>query len=301
MAGFRTVVIQSPCKLSFKDGFLILRGDEVKTVHLSEVHTLILDCTMTTLTGYLLCELMAAKVNVLLCDERRNPCGQLLPCYGSHDTSARMMAQAQWSDERKALLWQRIIRQKIINQARVMAQVSEAAARQIEDFAEDVTPGDATNREGHAAKVYFNRVYGDDFCRDLKCDRNAALNYGYSLLLSCFNKEIAARGYATQLGIHHRNSYNCFNLASDLMEPFRFLVDEIVLRQGDVPFTKEYKYQLLGLLNQGIRYHQQQTYLTTAINRFVRNATEYLDGRTEWTEEMMLHYEDASHESDCPV
>lgn len=301
MAGFRTVVIQSPCKLSYKDGFLVIRGDEVKLVHLSELHTLVLDCTMATLTGYLLCELMAAKVNVLLCDERRNPCGQLLPCYGSHDTSARMMAQAQWTDERKALLWQQIIRQKIRNQAGVMAQVSQTAARQIADFAEEVTPGDATNREGHAAKVYFNRVYGDDFTRDLQCDRNAALNYGYSLLLSCFNKEIAARGYATQLGIHHRNSFNCFNLASDLMEPFRCLVDEIVLRQGDVPFSKEYRHQLLGVLGQSVLYRQQETHVSTAISCFVRFATDYLDGREEWTEGMMFRYEDACHASDCPV
>lgn len=297
MAGFRTVVIQSPCKLTYKDGFLIIRGDEVRTVHISELHTLILDTTMVTLTGYLICELMHEKVNVIFCDEKRNPCGQVLPYAGSHDTAARMMSQANWSDARKAALWQQIIQQKILNQAGVMQEVSVEAARQIAAFAETVTPGDATNREGHAAKVYFNRIFGKDFSRDLKSDRNAALNYGYSLLLSCFNKEVTARGYATQLGIHHRNAYNSFNLSCDLMEPFRFLVDEVVLHQGERTFDKEYKYELLDILNTEICYQQQKMYVSTAIARFVRNTTDYLDGQTEWTEGMMMHYEDASHES----
>lgn len=297
MAGFRTVVIQSPCKLTYKDGFLIIRGDEVRTVHISELHTLILDTTMVTLTGYLICELMHEKVNILFCDEKRNPCGHILPCAGSHDTAARMMAQANWSDARKAALWQQIIQQKILNQAGVMQEVSVEAARQIAAFAESVTLGDATNREGHAAKVYFNRIFGKDFSRDLKSDRNAALNYGYSLLLSCFNKEVTARGYATQLGIHHRNAYNSFNLSCDLMEPFRFLVDEVVLHQGERTFDKEYKYELLDILNTEICHQQQKMYVSTAIARFVRNTTDYLDGQTEWIEGMMMHYEDASHES----
>lgn len=301
MAGFRTVVIQTPCKLTYKDGFLIIRGDEVKTIHLSELHTLILDTTMVALTGYLVCELMKQKVNLIFCDEKRNPCGQVLPCEGSHDTAGRMIAQSKWSDERKAMLWQSITRQKILNQARVMREVSEEAAKQIAEFSNDVTLGDATNREGHAAKVYFNRVYGNDFSRDLKSDRNAALNYGYSLLLSCFNKEITARGYATQLGIHHRNTYNPFNLASDLMEPFRFLVDEVVLHQGDRVFDKEYKHVLLKTLNAEICYQRQNMFVTTAIARYVRNTTDYLDGYLDWEEGMMLHYEDASHESNRNV
>lgn len=301
MAGFRTVVIQHPCKLTYKDGFLIIRGDEVRTVHLSELHTLILDTTMVTLTAYLVCELMKGKVNLIFCNEKRLLCGQVLPFDGSHDSAARMMTQAKWSDERKAILWQAVIRQKILNQAGVMQAVSAEAAGQIAAFSESVTPGDATNREGHAAKVYFNRVYGESFSRDLKSDRNAALNYGYSLLLSCFSREITARGYATQLGIHHRNAYNPLNLASDLMEPFRFLVDKVVLRMGEHAFDQEYKHELLNILNTEMCYQRQTMFVSTAVARFVRNTTDYLDGLIEWSEGMIPRYEDASHESHCHV
>ena len=89
--GFRTVLIQSPCKLTYKDGFLILRGSTVRMVHLSEIHTLIIDSTMTSVTGYLICELMKEKINVIFCDEARNPIGELHPCYGSHYASGRVI------------------------------------------------------------------------------------------------------------------------------------------------------------------------------------------------------------------
>ena len=87
---------------------------------------------------------------------------------------------------------------------------------------------DASNREGHAAKVYFNALFGMDFTRSADISINAALNYGYSLLLSAFNREISANGYLTQLGIYHNNMFNHFNLACDFMEPYRVIVDWFV-------------------------------------------------------------------------
>ena len=299
--GFRTVVIQSPCKLSYKDGFMIVRGDEVRTIHISEIHTLIVETTMASVTGYLLCELMKAKVNVVFCDEKRQPIGELHPCYGSYDTAGRVAEQAAWLDERKGLLWQTLIRQKIMHQGQLLKTADPDAADMIYTFAENVEPNDATNREGHAAKVYFNRIFGSGFSRQLKSDRNAALDYGYSILLSMFSREIVARGYCTQLGIHHRNPFNQYNLASDLMEPFRILVDRIVLRQKDAVFDKAYKHTILGILGEPVRYNSQHMLLTTAVTRFVRNTTEYLSGRIEWSESMGFCYEDTADATDGDV
>lgn len=298
---FRTVLIQSPCKLTYKDGFLILRGNTVRMVHLSEIHTLVVDSTMTSVTGYLLCELMKQKINVIFCDEAWNPVGELHPCYGSHDASGRVMEQTKWTEERKSLLWQSLIRRKIRNQAMLLRDTDAAAAEMISGFADGVEPGDPTNREGHAAKMYFNRIFGPQFSRGVKSDRNAALNYGYALLLSTFNKEITARGYLTQLGIHHRNAMNDFNLSSDLMEPFRVLIDRIVLKEGDKEFNKEYKYSLLNVLGSEVYYERQKMALTTAIGRFVRNSVGYLSGRFDWDESMVLNIEDTADESDRHV
>ena len=104
-----------------------------------------------------------------------------------------------------------------------------------------------------------------------------------------------------QLGIHHRNAFNHFNLASDLMEPFRVLVDRIVLREGDIPFDKDYKYRLLDVLNEDLIYEGQHMLTTTAIAKYVRNATEYLCGRLEWQESMVLNVEDTTDESSGDV
>ena len=93
-------------------------------------------------------------------------------------------------------------------------------AELLQGYLEEITYGDATNREGHAAKVYFNALFGKDFTRTDDLLINTALNYGYSILLSAFNREIVLNGYLTQLGLFHDNMFNRFNLASDLMEPF---------------------------------------------------------------------------------
>ena len=103
---------------------------------------------------------------------------------------------------------------------------------------------DVTNREGHAAKVYFNAVFGMDFSRSQENVTNAALNYGYSLILSAFNREVAANGYLTQLGLFHDNMFNFYNLSCDLMEPFRVLVDRAVKTYGFAELASDEKHLL---------------------------------------------------------
>ena len=102
-------------------------------------------------------------------------------------------------------------------------------AELLSSYLQQIAWNDETNREGHAAKVYFNALFGLDFTRTEDNLINAALNYGYSIILSSFTREIVANGYITQLGLFHDNMFNQFNLASDLMEPFRPLVDKCVL------------------------------------------------------------------------
>lgn len=138
-------------------------------------------------------------------------------------------------------------------------------------YLQELKNGDPTNREGHAAKVYFNILFGKEFNREIDNDINAALNYGYSILLSCFNKEIVANGYLTQLGMKHKNEYNPFNLTSDLMEPFRVLVDEIVYEHQDCIFDKQYKIDLLNLLSKKVVIDSKQQYLTNAVSIYVHS------------------------------
>ena len=136
-----------------------------------------------------------------------------------------------------------------MNQANVLHKAGFTEAEKLYDYAQNVIFFDQTNREGHAAKVYFNRLFGKNFSREYECDINSALDYGYAILLSVFNREVVINGYITQLGIRHINEYNQFNLSCDIMEPFRVIVDWYVYNNRERMFNQEYKYDLINLLN----------------------------------------------------
>lgn len=145
------------------------------------------------------------------------------------------------------------------------------------DYIHELEPGDITNREGHAAKVYFNAVFGMEFTRSRDCVTNAALNYGYSILLSFFNREIVSHGYLTQLGLFHSNMYNHFNFSCDLMEPFRIIVDRCVYNNKFTKFQKEEKYILVDLLNSQVFINGTVQYLSNAIRIYCRSVFEALN------------------------
>ena len=141
----------------------------------------------------------------------------------------------------------------------------------------DVEFGDTTNREGHAAKVYFNALFGKDFTRTADNSINAALNYGYAIILSCFTREISANGYLTQLGLFHDNMFNQFNLASDFMEPFRTLIDRMVKERTPTSFEHEYKMYLLGILETEVRINDRYETVNNAIKIYTHSIFDALN------------------------
>lgn len=177
-----------------------------------------IETTAVSLTAALISELTRHKVKVIFCDEHRNPCSELIPYYGSYDTSAKVKKQIEWSKNDKDLVWTSIISNKIEKQADFLLNLNKPEAVLLYKYKNEMKIGDTTNREGHAAKVYFNALFGKKFsCSDTN-SINAALNYGYSLILSAVNREIAVNGYITQIGLFHDNMFNQFNLGSDMME-----------------------------------------------------------------------------------
>lgn len=222
---WRTVIISSTAKLDYQMGYLVIRKDDVTKIHLSEIETVMIESTSVSLTAALLCELTKKKIKVIFCDEKRNPSSELISYYGAHDTSLKVRNQIAWTDDIKKHVWTEIVVEKIRKQALHLQHWKCEEADLLYQYINEIEFGDATNREGHAAKVYFNALFGMDFTRSAENVTNAALNYGYSLLLSTFNRCVVANGYITQLGLFHDNVFNQFNLACDLMEPFRPLVD----------------------------------------------------------------------------
>ena len=268
---WRTVVIRSKAKLSYQNDYMIVRGEELNMIHLSEINTLIIDSTAVNVTAYLLCEMVKNKIKIIFCDEKRNPYGEIIPYYGRHNTSKTISNQLKWSESFKKKLFTEIVRNKIINQACLLKKLKSDRSYQVFEFAESIELNDYTNREGHAAKVYFNSLFGKDFFRDSSSGINAILDYGYAILLSTFNKEITSCGYLTQLGIKHCNEYNHFNLTSDLMEPFRVVIDEMAEKFEQKELNEENRKELIDLLNKKIDYDSKEYYLINAVQAYVKN------------------------------
>ena len=274
--GFRTVIVNSRAKLEFRLNFMIVRGENEKHIFIDEINTLIVQSTAVSLTAALLSDLIRSGVKVIFCDEKFNPCSELVPYYGAHNTSKRYKIQMQWRDETKDEIWRLIIAQKITNQKNYLQKRGfSAEAELIGSYIPDILPGDATNREGHSAKVYFNCLMPCGVSRRDGGFLNGCLNYGYAVLLSCFNREIVASGYLTQFGIWHDNEFNQFNLSSDLMEPFRTIVDEVAfsLPEGD----KEFKRKMADILNFQISIDGKTTTLDLAVRTYVRSVLNALE------------------------
>lgn len=274
--GFRTVIVNSRAKLEFRLNFMIVRGENEKRIFIDEINTLIVQSTAVSLTAALLSELIRSGVKVIFCDEKFNPCSELVPYYGAHNTSKRYKIQMQWRNETKDEIWRLIIAQKITNQKNYLQKRGfSAEAELIGSYIPDILPGDTTNREGHSAKVYFNCLMPCGVSRRDGGFLNGCLNYGYAVLLSCFNREIVASGYLTQFGIWHDNEFNQFNLSSDLMEPFRTIVDEVAfsLPEGD----KEFKRKMADILNFQISIDGKTTTLDLAVRTYVRSVLNALE------------------------
>lgn len=274
---WRTVVISNTAKLDYQMGFLVVRKEETVKIHLSEIALLIIETTSVSLTVALLSELTKKKIKVIFCDEKRNPSSELVPYYGAHDTSAKIRNQIKWTDTTKAAVWTEIVTEKIRKQAEHLQYWNRPEASMLHGYIAEMQFADETNREGHAAKVYFNALFGMDFTRTAENSINAALNYGYGILLSSFNREIVSNGYITQLGLFHDNMFNQFNLASDLMEPFRPLVDMQVKQMNLERFEHEEKMEVLQVLQQEVEIAGRTEFVNNAIKGYCKSVFDALN------------------------
>lgn len=276
---FRTVFIENQCKCSYQGGYLVVRKeDDTVRIHLSELSSVVLQTTQVYLSAYLLSELAKNKISLVVSDEKCNPIGQYLPLYGAHNTSKRIAEQIAWGESIKKRVWQRVVKDKIYQQARFLADREEASkAKSLYVAMGEVRSGDTTNREAHAARLYFNALFGDGFSRDEDTSINAALNYGYAIILSMVNREIASRGYLTQCGICHRNEYNQFNLACDFMEPFRPIVDRIVVDFVSDSFDGIVKRNFVDMANKSLIYRGGSYRVGSVISLYIQDCLNALN------------------------
>lgn len=274
---WRIVVISKRAKLDYQLGYMVVRSEEITKIHLGEISTVLIESAAVSITTSLMSELIKKKIKVIFCDEKRNPSAELVGYYGSHDTSNKVRHQMQWKGQTKEAIWTEIVTEKIRKQKELLESLERDEAELLDSYIRQISWNDETNREGHAAKVYFNALFGLDFTRTADNPINAGLNYGYSIILSAFTREIVANGYITQLGLFHDNMFNQFNLASDLMEPFRILVDQQIMNMKYDELEHPQKMELVNILNQEVIIDGKRHYVNNAIKIYCKSVFDALN------------------------
>ena len=252
----RTLHFSNPAHLSFSNAQLVieLKGEQniSKTIPIEDIGIVILEHPQITLSMSVLDALIKANAALISCDDHYMPSGMFLPLDGHNTQTERVRNQLHASEPLKKQLWQQTIKCKIENQAAVLEKLGLDSTR-LKLLATKVLSGDTSNLEAQAASYYWQQLYGSDFVRSRKMESpNAQMNYGYAILRSLVARALSASGMYPSVGIHHRNKYNAFCLADDIMEPYRPFVDWQVLNMFDgkeleTGLTKDQKIQLLSL------------------------------------------------------
>jgi len=282
--GWRSVVIGNPAQLDFHQRALRVR-QEGNTAHvpLEDISVVLIEHQQVTLTSALLSALADAQIAVLTVGADHHPNGVLLP-YLPHSRALKVMrAQLGLSLPTQKRLWQAIVQQKIRNQAAVLARYANGNReyQALMAMADDVRSGDTDNHEGQAAQRYFRALWGDDFTRNQPRFVNAALNYGYAVVRAAIARSLVGYGFLPAFGIHHRSEQNAFNLADDLIEPYRPLVDAHVLKSWPLEPHRELspkdKQQLVALLHGDITTSAANQTLLAAVDATVVSLSQWLE------------------------
>lgn len=231
---YRSIYIGNPAYLKLKDKQLKVTNPETKeekgSIPIEDIGLLMLDHYQITLSHQLIQELMKNNVILISCDERHLPLAGMLPFSGNTLFSERVKTQIEVSEPLKKQLWKQTVECKIQNQLKVLEQLGKYAYPMYE-YLKEVKSGDTTNMEGIAAQHYWKYLIDNDFLRDRFGDYpNPFFNFGYGVLLSIIARALVDTGLLLVLGIFHRNKYNPYCLASDIMEPYRPIADLLVMK-----------------------------------------------------------------------
>ncbi len=251
----QTLVFANPFRLSLKNAQLVIASkempEETRTIPIEDVGMVILENQMISISLPLLNELVDAGVAVVLCDRKGMPHAMLQNMDGNNLQGEFLRNQIEVGEVLRKQLWKQIVEAKIKNQSALLEK-QHGKGVLLKPFYMNVKSGDSDNREGIAARLYWEAMFGNDFIRDRDGGGvNTLLNYGYTVLRAATARALVSAGLTPSLGIFHHNRSNAFPLADDLMEPYRPFVDEIVYHlceEGKLELTKETKAELFGIL-----------------------------------------------------
>lgn len=286
----RTIVIESPSYLNLKMDQLVVRreGETVdKSVPIEDIAVLILESHQVTITNALLSALLKEQVAVIGCDEKHMPIGLWMPLEGNTLQSARFQMQMEVSVPLKKQVWSQLIKSKIENQAHVI-QLTGQNAEPLYRWAKEVRSGDPDNLEARAASYYWRAIFGDS---QFKRERfggppNHLLNYGYAILRAIVARALMASGLMPTYGVHHRNQYNAYCLADDIMEPFRPFVDFHILKAAENlevldELDRAWKLELLKIPTLDVIVKNTKSPLMVAVSKITASLVKVYEGEVK--------------------
>ena len=251
----QTLMFTKPASLSLKDQQLVIDvkdSNQIVTRPIEDIGFVVVENQMVRMTVPLLNALADNNVSVIFCDNKAMPRSMLMSLEGNTTLQESYRYQIDASEPTKKRLWKQIVESKIRNQAALLSRVGKDG-EQLKPYYMNVKSGDSDNREGGAARIYWGKLFEKGFLRDREGDApNSLLNYGYAILRAAVARALVGSGLFPAFGLFHRNRYNAYPLADDMMEPYRPFVDEIVYRlhidKGVEELDKASKAELLKIL-----------------------------------------------------
>src|SRR5690606_3103987 len=280
----------------YLDNLKVIKGEQEVLIPLSDIHTIVVDNHRTVVTGRLMNKLAEYHILLIFCDESHHPNVFSLGLYSHYRVYGVLYKQINWSDDAKGRMWQRFVQIKIRNQASLLEYLEkdQNIVNRLRTLANHVEFEDRTSRVGHAAKLYFNELFGDSFqsMRGSVDPVDAALNYGYIVLRACVARSVVAHGLHPAFGIGHRNQFNAFNLVDDCMEVLRPVIDfwvAMTIKDENDYLTWETKQQLIRRLSSKILIDGQRQTVLNAIDLFVQS---FIKAMNENNDKLLVYPED---------
>lgn len=273
--GWRIISIEDAARLNYKLNCIgIYINDEYFWINFDEIDTIVISDLRCNISIRLIKELMEKGINVIICGLNHMPIGTMIPFQNNSRSSKYNQIQVSWKDDIKQVIWQCIIKAKIALQIEVLLALGKNNRIPLLcQNLNNVEKGDITNREGHAAKVYFHELFGKDFTRQDESIINSCLNYIYQIIRSKISQVIVSHGFIPSIGIFHCSEYNYFNLADDLIEVFRPICDLYVyklLKDEEIKFlTPEFKLKLSAILIDKVIINDTRQEIKEAIKIYV--------------------------------
>lgn len=285
----KTLYFENACYLKKKDLQLVVeypeKEKECRKVPIEDVGMVVIDCQQVTLSHALIMALMENNAALVSCNSKHMPYGLMLPMAEHHAFTEKLYAQLESSEPLRKNLWQQTVAAKISNQAAMLEKVG-IAAKNMRHWAGEVKSGDPDNYEGRAAAYYWDNLFitYDSFRRHRNGDApNNLLNYGYAILRAIVARALVGSGLFTALGIHHKNKYNPYCLADDIMEPYRPYVDALVLEilkefTEIEELTTVIKARLLSIATVDVVIEKQSSPLMVGVQRTTASLRKCFEG-----------------------